>query len=369
MISVLLVVATACGGDGTGDGVDASAATVTIDATATSLVAARPVGGTWSVLTPDGAGMATYQVDRPFEVVMACSPGVVAFRAAPADVTGDARQFAADCFQLEVFTEVTNALDREVQVTIAPLRRGHLGGQSLLAPGARAMFSVEAGVHDVVVQDLAGGTAGVQRGAVFAEGGTVTISGVTLAPLTSRAIDVVAPGPTGMVKSVFESAAGGAMLGDPGGDALTVATSVAQSGDRHLFVYEERVTQVDWRRRSVDLDPSSTATVSLTPPPIATAVMLTGDPLLAATYEAAGDWPRRTLIADLGPSPWRVELFAGSGDAVGTATAPDPTGIPGWDPAWNVTSADSWDLALVLAREDATGRDEIQRNASWPTPP
>jgi len=59
-----------------------------------------------------------------------------------------------------------------------------------------------------------------------------------------------------------------------------------------------------------------------------------------------------------------------TGDVSGTAIAPDPSAIPGWDPAWDLTGGGpgNWDLTIILERTDATGRDELRWTASWPPP-
>ena len=364
----LLASLAACGGDD-----DPGSSTVTIAAGGASLVAARQVGEPWTVLTPDAAGTATYPVDDVFEVVAVCARQptlerkVMAWRAAPADVTGAVDQFAASCFEPDVLATLTNALAHEVWVTArANGPAGFTSGP--LAPGASAMFSLRAGTGDLVVEDRTAGTAGVIRGVTFVDGGTVTVRDVALAPLTSRPFSPT-PAP-GSVTSRLETAGGGALFEGTAGEALTVAPSVAQAGDRHLLVLDQR-RQVDARRRVVDLDPASTAPVVLTPPPFVTSAALTGEPLLSATYQASGAWPQRTLTAaSTAGVRWRAVLYPGAGDDDGAATAPDPSDLPGWDPAWSVTAAGlgSWDLALILSRTDATGRDEVSVEASWPPP-
>lgn len=359
----LLVMVAACGDDGPGG------TTVTIDVRGASLIAARQVEGAWTVLTPDAAGVATYPVDRTFEVVAVCTEEVkvLAWRAAPADVTGDPAQFAARCgFVPDAFVNVTNALDREVWVTG---RSGSAVISSALAPGATQLFTVAPGVGDLVVEDRAAGTAGVLRGVTFTDGGTVTVRDVALAPMTSRPFSP--PPPAGAnVSSRFMTTAVAARFEVSGGAALTVGPAATRPGDRHLLVYEQ-ARPVDERRRILDLDPASSAPVVLTPPPFMTSATLTGEPLLSATYQASGEWPRRTLLAaPIRGASWRVVLDAGAGDVSGTAIAPDPSAIPGWDPAWDLTGGGpgNWDLTLVLERTDATGRDELRWTAHWPRP-
>lgn len=364
----LLIILASCGGD---DG--PSSATVTIAAGGTSLVAARLVGEPWTVLTPDAAGVATYPADDVFEVVAVCARQptverkVMAWRAAPADVTGAVDQFAASCFEPDVFATVTNALAQEVWVTArANGPAGFTSGP--LAPGASAMFSLRAGTGDLVVEDRTAGTAGVIRGVTVVGDGTVTVRDVALAPLTSRPYSPT-PAP-GSVFSRLETAGGGAQFAGAAGEALTVAPSVAQAGDRHLLVFDQRGQGLA-RRRVVELAPASTAPVALTPPPFITSATLTGEPLLSATYQASGAWPQRTLTAaSTAGVRWRAVLYPGAGDDDGAAAAPDPTDIPGWDSAWSLTATaiGSWDLGLTLSRADATGRDEVSIEDSWPPP-
>lgn len=341
---------------------------LTVHALDASLVAIQQSGQDWQTLYPDDQGVIEMEaLSGPFVVTRVCDLGTQAFVSSV--LAGDGID------EIELRCRSTTS---KVRVSVAP-GSGLWASVSYVEVFRDWTQEIPPGTYDVVVYTDDSFEFGPPRFVILRDQ-QITTDTVLTADVMALGTDMEIADVTTNVPvseqvwlgTELTTANGTRMrMGGAGYDrawvfpasALREDDQVAISADVDIAGRSSRsVTQVvDPRLRSLAL------TV-----PSGFAVDLAWDGAWHATWQADGDWNDRLFsVADQGLTPyWDVhvwpEYFAAGGSATADIAMPDPRGIPGWNPRWELSSATVDEWYLSLRRQPSAN---ISEQLIWRDPP
>ncbi len=352
----LLTLAAGCGDAP----VDPTARTVTFHASGTALIAVREEGGDWRALTPDASGDATADIDGPYTVATVCDvPGFFDYYAVSAT--------PEDADALDVYCLVSDAAAITVSVDQAQLGRVFIGFNTISAGDSATM---PPGTYDIVAVD---DSAVPPRVAIH--------RGVSLDASTVVSIDLATEGVAMRAATVTTTGAGGDSV--LGSSRLTTAgrtyarqavddtqawlfpPSLLVEGDRQVVGMSAYGDSPAGRSAAVAITGAESAVTVVLPVGITAATRTLGA-APSVSWVGTEVWPEPYFYlanADFSIM-WDRLAFTGYTEAMGndaSLAVPDPAQLPGWQPAWNLTGAESLDWYLLLTRRV----DDGYQSASW----
>lgn len=341
--SLLALVVLGCGGGSSSDSLDVMLAN--------TAVAAIRSGDTWKPVEKTATGEATLDIDSPTMLALVCDgsffnyytlylgPGI-----------DDEQPLDLSCIDAAPATiEVTIDSPSPTQVFIG-LASNYLGGSLDVVPGTHDVIAIDDSVEPPRFE--------IRRG--------VTISGPT-----TLSFDLATTGTAMVPAQVSATGAGSgetpslrtrlytanrtyATMAAIGGSSWLFPASALQAGDRQAVVASTSSETLGLRSHRRDVSGGETA-IALALPEYLASVTATAS---AVTWQGDADWdgfyyginsPSFDVLWDVSVFPeWTL-----AGGEVDTISIPDPTGIPGWQSAWNLgaTAGYEWYFSASHAAE------------------